>query len=100
MKPDTFEESYQSSIQIIESMKLSENNKKEILKIMSSLKYEHNRSNNYYQLNIETLEEEKKILLNNFIKKDKDANYLYDRIQKYENTYFYKIYKRFSRNDK
>lgn len=100
MRIDIFEENYQNSIQIIESMTLSEKNKKQLLKIMDNLRYEYNRSSNCYEENIKVLEEEKKILLKHFMKKDEDANYLYMKVQQYETNFLNRMFRRFRKNVK
>ena len=65
-----------------------------------NLKYEYERSKNYYELNMEALEEEKKVLLSNFIKKDADLNYLYNKLKQYENSYLYRIFKKITKSNK
>ena len=52
---------------------------------IDNLEKEINSLEKYYNYNIEELEKEKSILLDNFILKDNDTNYLYNINKEYEN---------------
>lgn len=99
MNTKEFYDIYEKNIDTINGMKLKEEQKKEILKIMDEFQYQYKRLEKYCELNMEAYENELDIFLKNFMKKDDDVNYLYNeleqtknKINKFKKTIFYKIY--------
>ena len=87
-----FNDVYEKDIKKIKDLKLDKEIEKEILKMFQELEYQYKRLEKYTKLNMDVYEEQKKILLNNFIKKDADTNYLYNELTHYQKTLMYKFY--------
>jgi hypothetical protein len=78
----------------INSMSISDDEKQIILSIVDDLKQEYERVVNYFEMQVDVGEKEKEILLKNFMLKDADTDYLYNILQNYERSIYYKLYKK------
>ena len=69
-------------IESISKLKISDEEKEGLMALVSDIKSDLERTQKSKNMQIDVLGKEKEILLQNYIKKDNDANYLYKELHK------------------
>lgn len=78
----------------IENTSLSDDEKESIARKLQEIESDYDRLKKSTDMKIDVLEKEKNILLDNYIRKDNDVNYLYNIIQKLNSSKIYRFYKK------
>ena len=84
-------EKYEELLDKINNLNISNDEKENLKSIINDLNIDYNRLKKSTDMQIHVLEKEKELLLNNFIKKDNDANYLYGELEKIRNSKSWKL---------
>ena len=78
----------------IDNLKISEEEKENLARMLSDIQIDYERLKKSSQMKEEVYQIEKELILNGYIKKDTDANYLYNRLMNIENSKAWKIYQK------
>ena len=81
----------------IDNLKISEEEKEKLARMLSDIQIDYERLKKSSQMKEEVNQIEKNLILNGYIKKDTDANYLYNRLMNIENSKAWKIYQKMKR---
>ena len=87
---------FEELVSKINELKLADEQKEIIIRYINDLEIDFNRLKKSTDMQIEELNIEKEILLDNYIKKDKDADYLYNKIQEIEKSKIWKLSQKIS----
>ena len=97
MKKMVEENKFEQLISEINNLKIDTAKKEDIIRSINDIEIDYNRLKKSTDMQIDVLEIEKRLLLENYVKKDNDVNYLYDRLMKIEHSKSWKIYQFFKR---
>lgn len=81
-------------ISYVEELELRDIAKEKIARKLQEIETDYYRLKKSTDMKIDVLEKEKEILLNNYIKKDNDVNYLYSILKNLNNSKFYRFFKK------
>ena len=82
---------------IVENLKISGEDKEKIARVLLDIQTDFNRLKNSARMKEQVMDIEKQLILNGYIKKDNDANYLYNRLMNIEASKSWKLYQKVKR---
>ncbi len=78
----------------VEKLKITIEEKEKIINALLDIQTDYNRLSSSIKMKEQVAEMEKQLILNGYIKKDNDVNYLYNRLTNIESSKSWKLYQK------